>query len=62
MSAIKSMRRLRVQVWDASTFELSDHVFENELALLQPLQHQLIDMRVTDESRYDEIEVAVLDS
>src|SRR5258706_12962359 len=62
MSAIKSMRRLRVQVWNACTLELRNHVLQNELAFFQPLQHQLIDLRIADESRDDEIEVAVLDA
>ena len=61
MSAIKSKGApLGVQVRNARALELRDHVLEHQFALLEPLQHELVYVRVRHQPRDDLIEVPML--
>src|SRR5918993_6133627 len=61
MSAIKSTAAPSgVQVRDPRALELRDHVFEHQLALLEPLQHELIHVWIANEPGDDLVEVSVL--
>src|SRR5262245_24555812 len=61
MSAIKSTGRSSgVEVRDPGALELSDHVLEHQLAFLEPLEHELIDVRISHEPGDDLIQVPML--
>src|SRR5690348_7200991 len=51
-----------VQVRNQLALEPGDLVFEHQLALLQPLQLQLIDVQIEREARDDLVQVPVLDT
>ena len=49
-----------IQIRNPSALELSDHVFQHELSLLEALEHDLVHVRIVDESGDDLIEVLML--
>src|SRR5580698_6675841 len=51
-----------VQIGDQLTLKFHDLILERELALLEPLELQLIDMDVHREARDDLVQVPVLDA
>jgi hypothetical protein len=61
-SGIPRLACPRRPVRNQLVFQISDHVLQPQLALLQPAQLQLVAARIGDEARNDDIEVAVFDA
>jgi hypothetical protein len=49
-----------IQIGNPGTLELSDHVFQHQLSLLETLEHDLVHVRIVDEPGDHLIEVLML--